>query len=567
MDLRHTVAEKISQALNQIDASLTMDQVADLLEVPKSLDLGDFAFPAFQLAKTLHKSPVQIAQQLAPLVNADGLQKVEAKGPYVNVFLDQPVFAHTTFHAILSDPASYGAADIGHGGNVPIDMSSPNIAKPMSMGHLRSTVIGNALANIFSKLGYHPIKINHLGDWGTQFGKLIVGYKMWGSEEAVKENPIKNLLAYYVRFHQEDKDHPEMDDEAREWFKKLEEGDPEATKLWAWFREISLKEFQKVYDQLGVTFDSYNGEAFYNDKMDEVIQILEQKGLLEKSQGADIVDLSDQDLNPALIRKSDGASLYMTRDLAAAIYRKRTYNFVKSLYVVGGEQKEHFDQLKAVLKKMGFDWADEIVHVPFGLITENGKKLSTRSGRIILLEKVLQDAVGLAQKQVDEKNPTLANKEEVAHQVGVGAVVFHDLKNDRMDNFDFNLEEVVRFEGETGPYVQYTNARAQSILRKAGKTEADLIDAAALDDAGAWEVIRTLGDFPEIITRAAREYEPSVIAKYALRLAKAFNKYYAHTKVLTGDAAQDNRLALVASVSAVLQSALALLGVGAPAEM
>ncbi|MBO3090511.1 arginine--tRNA ligase [Schleiferilactobacillus harbinensis] len=567
MDLRHTVAEKISQALNQIDASLTTDQVADLLEVPKSLDLGDFAFPAFQLAKTLHKSPVQIAQQLAPLVNADGLQKVEAKGPYVNVFLDQPVFAHTTFHAILSDPASYGAADIGHGGNVPIDMSSPNIAKPMSMGHLRSTVIGNALANIFSKLGYHPIKINHLGDWGTQFGKLIVGYKMWGSEEAVKENPIKNLLAYYVRFHQEDKDHPEMDDEAREWFKKLEEGDPEATKLWAWFREISLKEFQKVYDQLGVTFDSYNGEAFYNDKMDEVIQILEQKGLLEKSQGADIVDLSDQDLNPALIRKSDGASLYMTRDLAAAIYRKRTYNFVKSLYVVGGEQKEHFDQLKAVLKKMGFDWADEIVHVPFGLITENGKKLSTRSGRIILLEKVLQDAVGLAQKQVDEKNPTLANKEEVAHQVGVGAVVFHDLKNDRMDNFDFNLEEVVRFEGETGPYVQYTNARAQSILRKAGKTEADLIDAAALDDAGAWEVIRTLGDFPEIITRAAREYEPSVIAKYALRLAKAFNKYYAHTKVLTGDAAQDSRLALVASVSAVLQSALALLGVGAPAEM
>lgn len=567
MDLRHTVAEKISQALNQIDASLTMDQVADLLEVPKSLDLGDFAFPAFQLAKTLHKSPVQIAQQLAPLVNADGLQKVEAKGPYVNVFLDQPVFAHTTFHAILSDPASYGAADIGHGGNVPIDMSSPNIAKPMSMGHLRSTVIGNALANIFSKLGYHPIKINHLGDWGTQFGKLIVGYKMWGSEEAVKENPIKNLLAYYVRFHQEDKDHPEMDDEAREWFKKLEEGDPEATKLWAWFREISLKEFQKVYDQLGVTFDSYNGEAFYNDKMDEVIQILEQKGLLEKSQGADIVDLSDQDLNPALIRKSDGASLYMTRDLAAAIYRKRTYNFVKSLYVVGGEQKEHFDQLKAVLKKMGFDWADEIVHVPFGLITENGKKLSTRSGRIILLEKVLQDAVGLAQKQVDEKNPTLANKEEVAHQVGVGAVVFHDLKNDRMDNFDFNLEEVVRFEGETGPYVQYTNARAQSILRKAGKTEADLIDAAALDDAGAWEVIRTLGDFPEIITRAAREYEPSVIAKYALRLAKAFNKYYAHTKVLTGDADQDSRLALVASVSAVLQSALALLGVGAPAEM
>lgn len=567
MDLRHTIAQKISTALSQLDTTLTTDQVADMLEVPKTLDLGDFAFPAFQLAKSLHRSPVQIAQQLAPLVDADGLSKVEAKGPYVNVFLNQSVFAETTFKAILSDPEAYGSADIGQGGNVPIDMSSPNIAKPMSMGHLRSTVIGNALANIFSKLGYHPIKINHLGDWGTQFGKLIVGYKMWGSEEAVKENPIKNLLAYYVRFHKEDKDHPEMDDEAREWFRKLEDGDPEATKLWAWFREISLKEFQKVYDQLGVTFDSYNGEAFYNDKMDEVIDILEAKGLLEKSQGADIVDLTPEGLNPALIRKSDGASLYMTRDLAAAIYRKRTYHFVKSLYVVGAEQKEHFDQLKAVLQRMGFAWADEIVHVPFGLITENGKKLSTRSGRIILLEKVLQDAVALAQKQVDEKNPTLANKKEVAHQVGVGAVVFHDLKNDRMDNFDFNLEEVVRFEGETGPYVQYTNARAQSILRKAGKTGADLVNAPALDDAGAWEVVRDLGDFPEMVTRAAKEYEPSVIAKYALRLAKAFNKYYAHTKVLTGDASQDSRLALVASVSAVLQSALALLGVGAPAEM
>ncbi|MCI2170601.1 arginine--tRNA ligase [Schleiferilactobacillus perolens] len=567
MDLRHTVATKISTALTQLEVSLTADQVANMLEVPKTLDLGDFAFPAFQLAKTLHRSPVQIAQQLAPLVDATGLQKVEAKGPYVNFFLDQTAFAQTTIHTILAEPTMYGQADLGQGGNVPIDMSSPNIAKPMSMGHLRSTVIGNALANILAKLGYHPIKINHLGDWGTQFGKLIVGYKMWGSEEAVKENPIKNLLAYYVRFHKEDKEHPEMDDEAREWFRKLEDGDEEATKLWAWFREISLKEFQKVYDQLGVTFDSYNGEAFYNDKMDEVIDILEQKGLLVKSQGADIVDLSDQDLNPALIRKSDGASLYMTRDLAAAIYRKRTYHFVQSLYVVGGEQKEHFDQMKAVLKKMGFDWADEIVHVPFGLITEGGKKLSTRSGRIILLEKVLQDAVQLARQQIDEKNPSLPNKEEVAHQVGVGAVVFHDLKNDRMDNFDFNLEEVVRFEGETGPYVQYTNARAQSILRKAGKTGADLVDAPALADPNAWEVVRYLGDFPETIQRAAREYEPSVIAKYALRLAKAFNKYYAHTKVLTGDATQDSRLALVAAVSAVLTSALSLLGVGAPAEM
>ena len=369
-----------------------------------------------------------------------------------------------------------------------------------------------------------------------------------------------------MRFHKEDVENPELDDEAREWFRRLEAGDEEATRLWKWFREESLKAFTTVYDRLGIEFDSYNGEAFYNDKMDEVVEILEEKGLLKESQGAQIVDLSEYDLNPALIKKTDGATLYITRDLAAAIYRKRTYDFAQSLYVVGNEQSNHFKQLKAVLKEMGYDWSDDIHHIPFGLITQGGKKLSTRSGRVILLEKVLDDAVALAKEQIEAKNPTLADKEAVAEAVGTGAVVFHDLKNERLNNFDFDLEEVVRFEGETGPYVQYSHARAMSILRKAQKT-VDPTKISGLSDPNAWETVRLLGEFPETIARAVAEYEPSVIAKYAIHLAKAFNKYYAHSKILVEDDQLEARLALVQSVAVVLKEALRLLGVKAPDEM
>ncbi|MBW4802779.1 arginine--tRNA ligase [Loigolactobacillus coryniformis] len=540
--------------------------IAKLIETPKTSDLGDYAFPVFQLAKIFRKAPQQIAADLVGEIDQTNFEKVVAVGPYINFFLDKPKFSHDLLQTILSAADHYGDADLGHQGQVPIDMSSPNIAKPISMGHLRSTVIGNAIANILTKVGYQPVKINHLGDWGTQFGKLIVGYKKWGSEAAVKADPITNLLKYYVKFHQEDVEHPELDEEAREWFVKLEAGDEEATKLWSWFREVSLQEFIKIYDMLGVKFDSFNGEAFYNDKMAEVVQMLADKKLLKESRGAEIVDLSAYDLNPALIKKSDGATLYITRDLAAAIYRQRTYKFVQSLYVVGNEQRDHFKQLKAVLKEMGFAWSDDIHHIPFGLITQGGKKLSTRQGRVILLEKVLNDAVDLAQKEIDAKNPSLANKEQVAKEVGIGAVIFHDLKNDRLNNFDFNLEEVVRFEGETGPYVQYTNARAQSILRKAAvelNADADY----TITDAAAWDVLKQLAEFPDVIVRASKEYEPSVIAKYALRLAKNFNKYYANTKVLVDDGEKTARLAMVASVSQVLTQSLALLGVKAPKEM
>lgn len=560
MDFKNQVVDALSAVLKD---ELSADQIKGLIEVPKTSELGDFAFPTFMLAKTRHMAPIKIAAEIADQLDSSNFSKVVATGAYVNFFLAQTTFAQQVLADIAQQGADYGKQNLGSG-NVPIDMSSPNIAKPMSMGHLRSTVIGNSIAKILTKVGYSPIKINHLGDWGTQFGKLIVAYKKWGSEEAVKADPITNLLHYYVRFHKEAETQPELDDEARAWFKKLEDGDPEAHELWSWFRGASLKEFKRIYDILGVKFDSFNGEAFYNDKMDKVIDELNDKHLLKESRGAEVVDLSKYDLNPALIRKSDGASLYMTRDLAAAIYRHDEYNFTQSLYVVGMEQTEHFKQLKAVLLEMGHDWANDIHHIPFGLITANGKKLSTRKGNVILLEKVLGEAVELAKTQIAEKHPDLQNADQVAEDVGVGAVVFHDLKSERVDNFDFNLEDVVRFEGETGPYVQYTNARANSILTKASaKADASVV----LDDNSAWDVLKLLADFPATVARAAREYEPSVIAKYALRLAKGFNQYYAHTKILVEDAQLPARLALVQSVSTVLTESLNLLGVRAPKEM
>lgn len=564
MNAKENVIASLTAALG---TELPADKIADLLEVPKSSKLGDYAFPTFSLAKVRRQAPPLIAQSLVAAIDQTGYEKVVATGAYVNFFLDKSAFAQDILATVLTEGQHYGDSDLGAGGNVPIDMSSPNIAKPMSMGHLRSTVIGNSLAKIYSKIGYHPYKINYLGDWGTQFGKLIVAYHKWGSEAEIKADPIGNLLKYYVRFHKEAETDPALDDEGRLWFKKLEDGDPEATHLWEWFRGLSLAEFNKIYQRLGVEFDSDNGEAYYNDKMDPVVQELTDKHLLQESQGAQIVDLTAEGLTPALIKRSDGATLYITRDLAAAIDRYNKFHFAKSLYVVGSEQTEHFKQLKAVLEKMGHTWAQNIVHVPFGLITKDGKKLSTRKGNVVLLDKVLDDAVDLAKAQIAAKNPELANADQVAHQVGVGAVIFHDLKNDRLDSFDFSLAEVVRFEGETGPYVQYTNARAQSILRKAN-TSVDLTASKlALADPQAWDVLKYLADFPEVIKRAAVEYEPSVIAKFALRLAKAFNKYYANSKILVADDELNARLALVSAVSQVLQAALALLGVQAPAEM
>ncbi|TVU92982.1 arginine--tRNA ligase [Lactobacillus gasseri] len=558
MDFKQKVVDLVSE---QVD--LPKEKIAMLIERPKNAKMGDYAFPAFALAKIEHKNPAVIAKEIAEKISDDNFTSIEAVGPYVNFAIDHAKLVNATLNDVLTEKDHFGDQQLGKG-NVPIDMSSPNIAKPMSMGHLRSTVIGNSIAKTLEKVGYTPIKINYLGDYGTQFGKLITAYRLWGNEEDVKKDPITNLFHYYVKFHEEAEKDPKLDDEGRAAFKKLENGDEEEIKLWKWFREVSLQEFNRIYKELGVTFDSYNGEAFFNDKMQPVVDELREKGLLEESRGAQVVNLGE-DENPALILKSDGSSLYMTRDLAAALYRKKEYDFVMSLYVAGGEQSGHFKQLKQVLKKMGYDWADNIHHIPFGLITQGGKKLSTRKGNVVFLDKVLKDAVSLAEQQIEEKNPNLANKDQVAHDVGVGAVVFHDLKNDRMDNFDFDLEEVVRFEGDTGPYVQYTNARAQSILRKANKEIS--MDNLSLNDDWSFAVAKAIADFPAIVAKASEKFEPSIIAKYALDLSKKFNKYYANVRILDEDDQLNARLALVQATSIVLTEALRLLGVNAPKEM
>lgn len=562
MNHKQMVADTLSAALPQLD----IETIYSLLEKPKSSEMGDIAFPAFSLAKVERKAPQAIATDIVEKLDTTRFEKVVATGPYVNFFLDKDAISHQVLTDVIAKKDQYGQLNIGQGRNVTIDMSSPNIAKPFSVGHLRSTVIGDALANIHGKLGFNPIRINHLGDWGKQFGMLIVAYKLWGDKTAVEADPISELLKLYVRINAEAEEKPELDEEARQWFKKLEDGDQEALELWQWFRDESLVEFNRIYEKLDVHFDSFNGEAFYNDKMDEGIQILEEKGLLQESKGALIVDLERYNLPPALIRKTDGATLYITRDMATAMYRKRTYDFVKSIYVVGQEQINHFKQLKAVLKEMGFDWSDDMTHVTFGLVTKDKKKLSTRKGNIILLEPTLDEAILRALSQIEAKNPNLENKEEVAHAVGVGAVKFFDLKTDRDNGYDFDLEAMVSFEGETGPYVQYAYARIQSILRKANfvpSTENNY----KLADAESWEIIKHIQNFSTVVERAGDKFDPSLIAKYAINLAQAFNKYYAHTRILDESPERDSRLALAYATGVVLKEALRLLGVKAPEKM
>lgn len=562
MDNKQLIASELAKVIDSLDQTA----ISNLLEQPKSSDLGDIAFPAFSLAKVERKAPQAIAADIAEKIDPSHFEKVVATGPYVNFFLNKAKISDQVIKEVIKEGADYGQQNEGNGGNITIDLSSPNIAKPFSVGHLRSTVIGDALSNIFRKMGYNTIKINHLGDWGKQFGLLMVAYKKWGNKEAVEANPIDELLQLYVRINAEIENDPALDDEGRLWFKKLEDGDPEATELWQWFRDESLVEFNRIYELLGVEFDSLNGEAFYNDKMDEAVKILEDKGLLKESKGASIVDLDDVNLPPAMIKKSDGATLYITRDIATAMYRARTYNFVKNVYVVGQEQSNHFRQLKAVLKKMGFDWSDDMIHVDFGLVTKNRQKLSTRKGNIILLEPTLQEAISRAKAQIEEKNPNLENKEAVAHAVGVGAVKFYDLKTDRRNGYDFDLEAMVSFEGETGPYVQYAYARIQSILRKADFKPS--LDANYnLNDAESWEIIKLLQDFARVVKRAADNFEPSLIAKYAISLAQAFNKYYAHTRILDETPERDSRLALSYTTAVVLKEALRMLGVEAPEKM
>lgn len=549
-----------------LQGKLSAETIENLIEKPKYETQGDLAFPCFTLAKTFKKAPQQIAMELADGIEDTLFDKVVADGPYVNCFINKEIMSEKVLSTILKEGEHYGSNAIGGEENIVIDFSSPNIAKPFSMGHLRSTVIGNSLAHIVHKRGYNPVRINHLGDWGTQFGKLIVAYKQWGTEDLVRANPIKELLDLYVKFHTEAEIEHSLENEARAWFKALEEGNDEAESLWKWFRDESLNEFSKIYDLLGVRFDAFQGEAFYNDKLESTMTLLHESGLLEKSDGAEVIRLDDQDLPPCLIKKSDGATLYATRDITAALYRQKEYQFTKALYVVGHEQSVHFNQIILVLKKLGMEWADSMQHVPFGFILKDGKKMSTRKGKVVLLEEVIKETITLAKQNIHEKNPGLVTKDEVAKAVGVGAIIFHDLKNGRLHNVEFRLEDMLHFEGATGPYVQYTHARACSILKKSEYTP-HIEDIQGSQDTQNWHVVKALQQFPEVIDNAFSDMEPSHIAKYVLHLSKTFNKYYAHVRILHDDAERDSRLALVMATTIVLKEGLRLLGMDAPEEM
>ncbi|MBT9172496.1 MAG: Arginine--tRNA ligase [Syntrophomonadaceae bacterium] len=560
------LAEAVSLLAGQVPHD--KEQLLSELETPPDPELGDFAYPCFRLAKILRSAPAKISAELAGKITpAPYFSRVEAHGPYLNFYCDRRLLTAETLSGIFAGKERYGWKDRGFGRTVVIDFSAPNIAKPFGIGHLRSTVIGQALYRIYQALGFRCIGINHLGDWGTQFGKLIVAFLRWGDAQHLEEKPIEHLYDLYVRFHRAAETDTALEEEARAWFLKLENGDPEARRLWLLFRTLSLEEFKRVYTQLGVQFDYYQGESFFNEMLGDTVRLVEEQGLAKVSEGALIVSLDEDGLPPCLLRKQDGATLYATRDLCAAIYRQRMFNFDRMLYVVGADQALHFQQLFAVLKKMGYQWAEKCVHVPFGLIRFKDGKMSTRQGTLIFLEDVLARASELAAGIIAEKNPKLPDKEKVAGQVGIGAVIFADLGNDRVKDIEFEWEKVLDFSGETAPYIQYAHARTCSILRKAPDWDGSY-DAALLTCPEEQQLVSTLARFGQAIERAAETYKPSVIARYLIELAKEFNKFYHQCPVLTADSLRRaSRLGLVAATRQVLQNGLSMLGIAAPDEM
>ena len=548
---------------------LEKEEIASALEIPKKTDMGDFAFPCFKLAKVFRKAPNMIAAELSEKIEAKGvISNVTPLGGYINFFVNKSQLAETVIKDVLTKKEKYGHSDLGKDKTIVIDFSSPNIAKPFHIGLIRRTVIGNALYKIYDSQGYNTVRINHLGDYGTQFGKLIVAFKLWGNKEAVEANPIPELLKLYIQFHDEAEKHPEMEDEARAWFTKLENGDKEAKELWQWFRDESLKEFARVYDLLDIEFDSYNGESFYSDKMDRVIDIIKDKGLLQESQGTNIVDLEEYNMPPALITKNDGSTLYMTRDLAAALYRKENYDFEKCIYVVGSQQSLHFQQLFKVLELVGFEWAKDMVHVPFGMVALEEGTMSTRKGRVVFLEDVLKQAIEKTKETMLAKNPNALNVDEIAKQVGVGAVVFQELSNSRIKDYTFSWSRTLSFEGETGPYVQYTHARCCAVLRKAEEEVTTDINYELLNDVDSAEVLKVIASFNKTILNAMRKNEPHIITRFVLDLAQAFNKFYHDNSILVEDAElRKARLALVCATRQALENGLKLLGMQAPERM
>lgn len=563
MDFKNEVVELLASQIQD----LTREELNELIEVPKNTSMGDFAFPCFKLAKVFRKAPNMIAGDIVANLSSDVFENIEAVGAYINFTIDKAAYAKNVVEKVIELGDDYGKQTLGEHKKVIVEYSSVNIAKVMHIGHIRSAMIGNAIARIYDALNYDVVRINHLGDYGTQFGKMILAYKLWGDREVIEKNPVDELVKLYVKFHDEAENDDSLNDQAREWFLKLEQGDAEALELWQWMKDFSMVEFNRVYDLLNCEFDSFAGESFYSDKMPAILDELREKNIVKKDDGAEIVDLEAYGMPPSLITKRDGSTLYVTRDIAAAVYRKNTYDFHKNIYVVGAPQQLHFKQWMQIVKLMGYDWADDCEHVMFGLVSMEDGKMSTRKGRVVKLEDVLLKAKDSILEVIEEKNPNLENKELVAKQVGVGAVIFQELFHNRIKDYVFSWEKMLSAEGESGPYVQYAHARACSLLRNIDVADTT-VDYSILNDEASMEVVRQLSKFEETIRDAARKYEPSIVTRYVTNLAQQFNTFYNANRIADqSDEVKAARLALVKAVKITIKNALFLITIDAPEQL